>query len=60
VTKLAVPPSKIKWDKENLVKINIALHKKKDEDILAAMDGKESRQSQIKQLIRQGLEKKNG
>lgn len=43
-----------KYDKENTQFVGLKLHKKNDEDILGAIEGK-AKQTELKRLIRLGL-----
>lgn len=45
-----------KYDKASMERISLKLHKRKDKDILDAIDTK-NKQGSIKKLIRRGLEK---
>lgn len=45
-----------KYDRENVVKISLKLHKRNDKDILEKVDPN-NKQGSIKKLIRRGLEK---
>ncbi len=50
--------TQMKYDKENMEKITIKLHKVKDADIINAID-KENKQGSIKKLIRNGINNEN-
>jgi hypothetical protein len=50
-----IPPSKLKWDKENTVFIGLKLVKSTDVDILSALDPDKPKQTQIKEWIRKAL-----
>ena len=48
--------SKKQWDAENTERVSLKLNKRKDADILEAID-KAPKQTEIKRLIREGLKK---
>lgn len=48
--------AKRRWIAENTIFIGLKLNKHTDADIIAALDGK-ARQTEIKRLVRLGLEK---
>lgn len=49
--------AKRKWDANNTTIVTLKLNNRTDADILAALDGK-AKQTEIKRLIRAGLERK--
>lgn len=48
--------NQLKYDKENMIRVSLKLHKKNDKDIIDNID-LENKQRSIKNLIRRGLEK---
>lgn len=48
------------WSKENAVRISMKLMKSTDADILAYLEGKPSKQGEIKRLVRLAMEIEKG
>ncbi len=49
-----------KWQKNNMLQINLALHRKNDADIIEKLEQVENKNGYIKELIRKDLENEQG